>query len=541
MRILLNPNQPNNIYTNFSSDKKSDLSVVKGAVEEAVLLKKNKEQSSNKSPVSSVTIAAIAAVSSVFVLSKGVQKNTNVILNKIKNFLEHRSASSSLKDSGKWKKFYEFSIRRLNSFMKKTESINNINSLKDILFMKLMYETRVTKAIHKSITNYFEKVSKKTVMKSYEKTKKYFDQMNKKFDELDEYILKNSADEIVEIDGNKYTKRQLIEEARNKRELSKMLVDAFIDKSTIENRYEYINKVTSSLYSKFWDVSFKDFWTKNNKFKHKEMWQTFIAAEQIRGNKTQFAAWSSTARNAVTYNEKDRISNIRECINALDSITPPRDKEGIEIIKRLSWFVKNPEIFHNNKEFFFKELNKLKEHRFPLSADDNILKTLEECKETNVKLIEKQITDNEPGLLQEMLTYYSKIAPFELEKSGALLSLKRAVNSFDKSLKLEGTDLFDKVRDLKLGSAPTDILTLLFSFVMLSFGLGHAKDKDKRTSIMLTSGIPIVGGIAATMYSTTKLVSGGKSLVFGILSGIVLNRLGVIVDNLRKNRKGNSK
>jgi hypothetical protein len=51
---------------------------------------------------------------------------------------------------------------------------------------------------------------------------------------------------------------------------------------------------------------------------------------------------------------------------------------------------------------------------------------------------------------------------------------------------------------------------------------------------MLKSGIPLAGGIAATMYSTVKLVSGGKSLAFGFLSAIVLNQLGKIADNVRK-------
>ena len=56
---------------------------------------------------------------------------------------------------------------------------------------------------------------------------------------------------------------------------------------------------------------------------------------------------------------------------------------------------------------------------------------------------------------------------------------------------------------------------------------------------MLTSGIPLIGGIAATTYSTTKLVSGGKSLAFGFLSAIVLNQIGKIADNIRKNKSKN--
>ena len=154
-----------------------------------------------------------------------------------------------------------------------------------------------------------------------------------------------------------------------------------------------------------------------------------------------------------------------------------------------------------------------------------------------IDIIENFVNENARGELQYMLSIYYKIAPFELEKRGALLAIKKAVKSFDKSVELESVEFFDKVRDLRLGSAPTDVLTIVLSFITLSFGLGYAKDNDKRISIMNRSGIPIVGGIMTAIYTATKLVSGGKSLALGFLSGIVLNQLGKITDNLRKNHR----
>lgn len=534
MRVLLISNQPkiiNSTLERTDSLPKADFICTENSFEG------KKAVSTKYQTGSAVAIAAIAAVGSVFMLSKGFQKGSRAFLNKAKEFFEKKSARSSLNESKQQKQLYEFSVRRLNSFITKLQSINNITSLKDILFMKFMYKTNPTKKIHKSISKYFEGISKKTVQDSYEKTRKYFEKMNKAFDELDEYILKNHAEEKVFWNGKECSKRELVEKAREKRDMSNIIIGAFMDNKTIESRYKYINDVTSTLYSTFWDASFKDFWTKENKFKRKEMWQTFIAAEQIRGNKTQFATWASIARNAVTYTEKDQTGNMLEYIRALDGIMPAGDKEGIEIIKKLEWFAKNPDVFANNKEEFFNELNKLKAHKFPLSSDNKMLETLDEYKNTNIGFIEKQITDNKPGLYQDMLSYYYKISPFELDESGALISLKRAVKSFDNSLEKEGVEFFDKVRDLRLGSAPTDVLTILFSFITLSLGLGHAKDKDTRTSIMLKSGIPIAGGIATSMYSAARLVSGGKSLALGFLSGIILNRLGVIADNIRKSRK----
>ena len=540
MRILTLSNQPN-ITRNFYVCKNKSLSFTNN--DESEKYKKNpKEKELKKVKTgSAAAIAALAAVCSAFMLSKGFQNGTNLFLNKTKVYFEKKLAHSTLNESGKKKKFYEFSVRRINSFIQKTQSINNITSLKDILFMKLMYKTQPTREIHKSISNYFEKISQKTVFDSYEKTKKYFEKMNKAFDELNDYILRTSADEKVMLDGKEYTKRELVEKAQGKRDMCNMIVNAFMDKNTMKNRYEYINEVTSSLYSSFWDASFKDFWTKKNKFKQKEMWQTFIAAEQIKGNKTKFASWAAFARNAVTYTKKDQIGNIYEYIKALDSVMPLKDREGIELVKKLEWFVKHPDVFENNKELFFKELDKLKKHKFLQITDEKVLKTLEDCKITNIDLIERQINDNKPGIMQDMLSYYYKMSPFELEKSGALAALRKAVKSFDKSVEKEGVEFFDKLRDLRLGSAPTDVLTILFSTVMLSLGLGHAKDKDARNTIMLKSGIPVAGGIGVSMFSAAKLVSGGKSLALGFLSGIILNRVGAIADNVRKNRTENVK
>ena len=152
-------------------------------------------------------------------------------------------------------------------------------------------------------------------------------------------------------------------------------------------------------------------------------------------------------------------------------------------------------------------------------------------------MIRNMVKDDDTGELGDMLNIYRKIVPFVLTKSGALDIAKKSVESFDKSVNLETGELFDKLRDLELGSAPTDILTLFLSSWMIVLGLGKAKNSQERESVMLKSGIPVIGGIATTMISTTKLVSGGKSLALGIISGLILNRLGVIADNLNKNAK----
>lgn len=525
MHIQINTNQPNSLQTNIYSNS----SVTVKADKQEVIPPKMKM-------ASPITIATLSAVASICMLSRGFQKNASQALNKFKIYLEDKRDLSSIKDTTQKTKFYNFSLRRINSFIKKTESINNITSLKDILFMKLMYKTKPTEKIHKGITSYFEKISRQTVLDSYKKTEKHFDNMNRIFDNLDDEILKNSPDEFIEFDGTKYTKKDLVKKAKEYRDTAMTIVSTFMSKGTIDARYKHINDVTSNLYSSFWDASFKDFWSKDNKFKRKEMWQTFIAADQIKGDKTSLATGIIMARNALTCSANDKSEILQDCISKLDDIILPNDFKGIEIIGKLKWFAKYPDGLRNNRDLFLKELQKLKEHKIN-SSDTNLAKTQELCKKTYIELIENFVNDDARGELQDMLSIYYKIAPFELDKYGAFLSVKKAVKSFDKSVELESVEFFDKVRDLRLGSAPTDVLTILLSFITLSFGLGYAKDNDKRQSIMLKSGIPVAGGIATAIYSATKLVSGGKSLALGFLSGIILNQLGKIADNIRKNHK----
>ncbi|MBR6098385.1 hypothetical protein IKP85_01415 [bacterium] len=483
-----------------------------------------------------MTTAAILGLlvvgAGTLMMSKGFQKNAGKYLNKLKGYLEYKLELSSLQES-KTSKFYSYSIDKLNSFIKKSESINNITSVKDILFMRLMYKTKPTRKIHDGISNMFENLSRKTVLKSYQKTAEHFGRMNKSIDELNDYILKNSPDEIVEYKGKKYTKRALVEEAKGHMAIIQMIIPTFISKEAMQIRYNEISDITSDLYSRFWDVSFKDFWTKNNKFKRKEMWQTFIAAEQIKLDKIKLSGDVAILRNALTY-DANRNQMMLTHLKNIEEILPQTDTEGREIIENLKWYIKNPEVYKNSKDNFLTELKKLKNHDITVSSDPAIAKTYSRIKYTQNEILEELAKEEATGEIQDMMSIYYKIAPFEFVKSGAELSIKKAVDSFDKSVNLEMAEFFDKVRDLKLGSAPTDVLTILLSCGMITYGLGYAKDREQRTSVILKSGIPIVGAVATSLISTTKLVSGGKSLALGAVSGVILNQMGTAADKIRQ-------
>ncbi len=466
------------------------------------------------------------------VLMRGLPKNTSKYLENVKDFLEKRLEKSVLKGSDRWNEFYIYSIRKLNTFIDKAQSINNFTSLKDVLFKFLMDKTKTGAKIHKNISDFFERISRRTVKSSYKSTGKKFAKMFASFDNLDARLLKSNPDEIITINGKSLPKRKWVEIAQAHRKNIKSSVEQFISAPKQINRYKQIKSTTSRLYEQFWDESFKDFWSKNNKFRRREMWQTFIPEEKISAGKTSLAEQALSIRNKITYTNADKINRINEQLKKMEELVLPSDREGLDLVKKLKWFLKNPDGLEENYDLFKKELAKLLDRPLQKDLDSSIIAHQKNLRQSYFKSITDLMENKDCGELQEMLSIYEKISPYEL--SLIKPQVQKTVKAFDKSLNLETVEFFDKVRDLALGSAPTDLLSIISSGAMITYGLTEAKDADERMSVTLKAGIPIIGAIGTSLFCTARLISGGKAMIFGALSGFVLNKIGSITDSLRK-------
>ena len=147
--------------------------------------------------------------------------------------------------------------------------------------------------------------------------------------------------------------------------------------------------------------------------------------------------------------------------------------------------------------------------------------------------VNRIISDDSKGILQDISSLYK---PYVSHKDFMKLKshIHTVTKSLDNSINKETIQYFDKLRDLKLGSAPTDVLSIIGAVGAVGWFLGKSKDKDERISASLKYGIPAVGAIATSLYSTARLVSGGKAMALGLLSGWVMNKAGVVVDDMRK-------
>ncbi len=133
----------------------------------------------------------------------------------------------------------------------------------------------------------------------------------------------------------------------------------------------------------------------------------------------------------------------------------------------------------------------------------------------------------------EILEIYKAILP---KKEYAILLRKAnlAINDLKKAVNTENNEFFDKLRDLKLGSGPTDVLSIIGTTGAVGAGLAMADNKDERISALLKYGIPAIGGIATSLIMTVSLISGFTAMFAGLVIGEAMNIAGSKVDKMIK-------
>lgn len=375
----------------------------------------NEKEEKKHNNGASIAIGAMLVGFGIMALTKGaLPKKASKYLTKLKVNLENKVEKNSVLSG-----FYKKSIETIDSFLEKSQSINNITSLKDVIFQKLMFGTAITKDIHIGITNFFRNISRKTVNSSYAKTNKNFTELLEYMYSLNQKISGKNASDIDSID----------------KKIAKIneLYNSGFDSAARTKRLAEIDDATKDLFDYMWNASYSDI--KN--FRSKDMYQTFIAEAKMHPFK------EGMAKN-VLQKKSDLYSSIEQVISEYKKVLPENE------YKRL---------------------------------------------EAKVSVMKK---------------------------------------SLEKSIKNETVNYIDKARDLKLGSAPTDILSILGSVGAVGWYLNKSDNKDEKISASLKYGIPAIGAIATSLICTAKLIAGTKSMAIGLVSGWLMSKIGSQVDYLRK-------
>ncbi|MCD7879968.1 MAG: hypothetical protein LUG16_08570 [Candidatus Gastranaerophilales bacterium] len=217
---------------------------------------------------------------------------------------------------------------------------------------------------------------------------------------------------------------------------------------------------------------------------------------------------------------KTEIENFKNCSGAAEA--KERKEISAKITKITSGLIKN-----------------LKESSLYNEAEKkSILKQINEINSTVIKTN----TQGSKGSLEEIMTILKGLNDANITISDnefkEFSKLSKAISKdLNKAANLETGEYFLKQAEMKVGSAPTDVLSVLLPTGVGAYAVAKGDNKDERVSAALTTCIPLAGTFATFVYGTSKMFSGPKNLIFSLVSGALLNKAGTYCDKLYKNYK----
>ncbi|MBR1775820.1 hypothetical protein IJ750_01935 [bacterium] len=362
-----------------------------------------------------LVLGAILAIFNPKFSSKFIEK----LKTKSTNAANKAKTDNSL--SGKWNRFKQFVY---GSTVKFFGIVNNGNSAKDEGFKWLCKKSKFLEKPHSKITQFFDNISKHTVLSKYKK-------VNKRLERFDK-VLEHYRDRLTESEKKAFDAK--LAEIKKTRE--------YISESNIVLRLQQQEQEMANL-------------------------------------------------------EKDTVARMDKFRkNILDKSVKKEDK------------------FNDVATFW---------------AEDSLKQKKEKLVENGQNFVSKITGDDKgsKGLYTEIVEILSPHLKQE-EKLALEGVTKKSAKKLRNANKSETIEYFDKKRDLILGSAPTDILTALFSLAACGVALGTADSKEQRLSRTVSGVVPTVCGFGTNIALTAMLVSGSLSLVLGALSGAILSTIGSV-------------
>ena len=485
--------------------------------------------------VAGVTILTAAGI--FFVLKggpKGLSKNFKKLQAYFQRKLQDIKLNNTEKESSFTSRAYMYMVKILDTAVKRSEAINNFTSFKDVLFKKLMGLNKFTGKVHDSVTRMFEKIGRQTVKNSYAHTAGKVQETKLLTDAAASTIMRSNIYDVIEINGLSQTKSQWLAYIDKLNKELNTSYNSYFSNDALTGRYHTYKVAAEELKSAF---------AKMKVFLSKDVFQKFLADSKINRVKTLMSNNVHSYRRELSYSMQDMAKEADDMIMDMTGIINFKDVNKISLLrnirKDIRKYVKNPQN-EDLRHQILKEMTLLRKNISDALANKAIDEKTGELLLDNITKLKGSFGGFEQGKTEKILNIYKHILP-EKEYKTLEKAYKAQIKSLDKAITTETEDFISKLRDLSLGSAPTDILSLLGGLGVLSYHLGKSEDNEQRTSIALKYGIPALSLIGVSLYCNAKLYAGTKGLLIGTLASAILNRIGVAADDMLKHRRQQKK
>lgn len=480
---------------------------------------KPEEEKNSYAVAYSIGISALIIGFGILGLMKGTPKNFIKHLEKLKGWLENKIEKSKHAKSLEWvTKGYTYALNKVNYLIVKSEAVNNFTSVKDSLLKFFMDKTKPTKALHRWITKQFTKASRATVKNSWTNTNHKFEKNFENLKDIDKKILAEKAGEIIEINGVKKTGQEWIDLISQHKKNILSILGENSSASSLAQREKEMMEATTDL-DKLVIGSIR-------RYKKPALFKDFITDKAITASKEKMMNKMRNFRQAITMNAADSRNLAVQYLRQAENLLLNEDPKLLQQITSLKTAIKNDA----PQQDILKALDEISKHLKDCKIKPKIQnKTLNSLSQVKLSLESRQ-----KGEMQELLAIYKKLAPDDYEK--VVKEMSSSVNALDKSIDIEGKQYFEKLRDLQVGSAPTDVLSVVGSGGYIAYALHGNKDRQEKISVMLKQGIPVLSTIGVSLLCTARLISGTKAMAIGLISGLIMNKIGTFTDNFMKKK-----
>lgn len=482
----------------------------------------------------SIAGATILTAAGIFFVLKGGPKGLSKNFRKLQNYFQKKLQTIKLDNTEGESSFtshaYIYMIKALDTAAKRSEAINNFTSFKDVLFKKIMGVNKFTGKIHDSVTRMFEKIGRQTVVNSYAHTSEKVKETVALAESAANIIMRSNIYDVIEINGVRQTKSQwLAYVSKLNKELTQSY-NSYFSRDALTSRYHWYKVAAEDLKTAF---------AKMDVFLSKDVFQKFLADSKINKVKTLMSKNVHSYRRELSYSLQDMIKDSDDLIMKMTEIVSFKDADKIGMLRNIRKNIRKYSKNSENQELrrqILKDMTLLRKNISDALNNKTIDEKTGRLLLDDITKLRNGFGSFEQGKTENILNIYKHILP-ESEYKLMEKAYKAQIKSLDKAITTETEDFISKLRDLSLGSAPTDILSLLGGLGVLSYHLGKSEDNEQRTSIALKYGIPALSLIGVSLYCNAKLYAGTKGLMIGTLASAVLNRIGVAADDILKQHR----
>lgn len=267
--------------------------------------------------------------------------------------------------------------------------------------------------------------------------------------------------------------------------------------------------------------------------KFKKFLTHFFSENILRKDKEQVQSALNASRKAITNNLDDVLKDLTSETGRLKGYVKLDDAASWDLLIKLEKTLKpNGTVSHAQIDDVKRAADALNRSIRQGQYDAHTQKSLEGV----LRSINGIIAGNNKGYTEELKDVLVSLGLREKYDAQIRGVTREARKALTKGVGFEGNEFFDKMRDIKLGCAPTDFYGIAMAGAGLGIYIKQADSKEERVSGTLTKGVPLMTSIAVSTLAAAKMISGVKAMLFGGAAGLVAGVTGGAINKLYKKK-----